>query len=101
KRGKKFVQREGLFFGPTGSELLAFKHAGETVVPAEPYDFDAAQTSKPFAVVADFGALTIEQFVNLLQISLRVGLHLLARKWRPSFGLACGVADHGSEIANQ
>ena len=38
---------------------------------------------------------------RLIQISFRVGVHLLARKRRARLGLPGGIADHGRESADQ
>ena len=56
---------------------------------------------EPFAVVADLGALAVENLVDLFEIGFGVGAHLLAGERRTRFGLAGGIADHGGEIADQ
>ena len=59
------------------------------------------QFSEPLAVVADLGIFAVQNFVDLLEISFGVGVHLLARERRARFGLPGGIADHGREIADQ
>ena len=83
------------------AEVFAFEHAREAIVAAEAHDVIARHFAEPFAVVADFGFFAVEDFVDLREIGLRVGVHLLASERRARFGLAGGIADHRGEIADQ
>ena len=56
---------------------------------------------EPFRVVANLGAFTIKDFVNLLEIGGGIFAHLFASQRRAHFGTAGGIADHGGDIANQ
>ena len=68
---------------------------------AEPHHVVTRHFAEPFAVVADFGFLAVENFVNLGEIGLSVRIYLLARQWRPRFRLPGGIADHRRKIADQ
>ncbi len=68
---------------------------------AEPNHVVPGQVAQPFAVVADLGALAIENFVDLVKIGLRIGAHLFARQRRTRFGLTRGIAHHGREIPDE
>ena len=59
------------------AEVFAFEHAREAVVAAEADDVVAGKFVEPFAVVADFGFLAVENFEDLREIGFGVGVHLL------------------------
>ena len=101
QRIEQFVHGDGLIVVQTRAEVLAFQHARQAIMRAETNHVVAGQFSQPLAVVADLGALAIEDLVDLLEIGFRVGAHLLGRERRTRFGLAGGIADHGREIADQ
>src|SRR5207237_8930928 len=67
----------------------------------KPNDILGVHLAEPLAVVADLGLVAVENFENLLKVSFRIGLDLLARKRRARFRYARGVANHRREIANQ
>ena len=65
------------------------------------HDVFRVHFAEPFAVVADLGYFAVEDFEDLLEIRLGIGVDLLARQRRARFGYARGIANHRGEIANQ
>ena len=101
QRIEQLVHGDGLIRGQARAEILALEHARQAIFSAELHDFLAAHLAEPFAVVADFRLLRIEDFVDLFEIGLGVGVHLLAAQRRARFRLAGGIADHGGKIADE
>ena len=60
-----------------------------------------AEIAQPFAVVTHLGAFAVQDLVDLLEIRVCIGAHLLPRERRTRLGLPRGIADHGREIAHQ
>ena len=83
-------------------KILALEYASQGV-RAKLDNLLRCKSIQPLAVVADFGffRVRVEDFEHLLEIRLSVGIDLVARKRRSRFGLASGIAHHGSEVANQ
>src|SRR5439155_5994416 len=57
--------------------------------------------AEPFAVVADFRFLLVEDFVVLREIGFGIGVDLFARQRGSRFRSASGVTNHRGKIANQ
>src|SRR6266436_319607 len=83
------------------TKIFALEHPGETVTSAKADYFIAGEFVEPFAVVADLSFFFVEDFVNLGEISLGIGVDLLARERGTSFGLPGWVSNHRGEIADE
>src|SRR6267154_1753299 len=83
------------------TKILALQHARQPIVRTKAHDVFGGHFAEPFAVVANFGFVAIENFVNLREIRLGIGVDLLARQRRARFRNARGVANHRRKIANQ
>ena len=68
---------------------------------AKLYNSRTGKLVEPFAVVADFGFVFVENFENLVQIGFRVRIHFLAGKRRTRFRAPRGIADHRGKIADE
>ena len=101
QRIEKFVDGDGQILREARAEILALEHAGQAILGAETDHFVAGEFAEPFAVVADLGALAIQNLVDLFEIGFGVGAHLFAGERRARFGLAGGIADHRGEIADE
>ena len=101
QRIKQLVHRDRLIGAEARAEILALEHARQAIFRAELNHFDAGELAEPVGVVHDFGFFAIENAKSLIEISFRVGVHLLARQRRARFGLAGRIADHGGKSADQ
>src|SRR6185437_2416785 len=73
----------------------------EPVMRAKADHVVAGERSQPFAVVANLGAVAVQDFVDLFEIGLSVGANLLTSERRARFGLSSRIAHHGREIAHK
>ena len=70
-------------------------------MPAKAHHVVAFHFPQPFAVVADLGLVSVEDFVNLHKIGLCVRLNFLSRERRTRLRAPRGIANHGGKIADQ
>ena len=80
------------------TEIFTFQHACQPVMRAKPHHVVAGHFPQPFAVVAHLRLLAIENFVDLLQISLGVRVDLFLAERRPGLRLSGGVTNHRGKI---
>jgi hypothetical protein len=91
----------GLALVQPRTKILSLQHARQPVVRTKAHDVFGGHFAEPFAVVANFGFFAVENFVNLFEISLGIGVDLLAGQRRARFRYARRVANHGRKITNQ
>jgi len=98
---EQLVDGDGLAFVEALAEILALEQACEPITATEANDVLRGEFAKPIAVAADFGFGGIEDFEDLGEIGLGVGVDLFSGERRAGFGDAGGVANHSGEIADE
>src|SRR5438034_8640860 len=68
---------------------------------AKPNDVFGVHFAEPFAVVANLGFVAIENLEYLVEVSPRVGVHLVAGQRWSCLRNAGRIANHRGKIANQ
>ncbi len=91
----------GLALVQARTKIFALEHTCQPIVRTNAYDVFGGHFAEPFAVVANLGFFAIEDFENLLEISLCICVDLFSRQGRAGFRYARGVANHRGEIADQ
>ena len=83
------------------AKILALQHARQPVMGAKPNDVFGVHFAEPFAVVANLGFVAIENLEYLVEVSTRVGVHLVAGQRWSCLRNAGRIANHRGKIANQ
>src|SRR5207245_8925831 len=79
---EQFVHGNRLVVLQARAKILALQHARQPVMGAKPNDVFGVHFAEPFAVVANLGFVAIENLEYLVEVSPRVGVHLVAgQRW--------------------
>ena len=95
-----FVRTDRLLQSDARFEILALQQLLQRDATVQTHHFGKRHRRKPFAVKNRARAFRVENLESLLAVTFRVCQDLLVRELRPRRGAAAGVADHGSEIAD-
>ena len=82
-------------------EIVALHHAGDVVFGGKLNHAARAQRVAPLAVVAHLGRVHVQHQANLLEVSLRIGVDLLAAQGRAGAVAPGGIANCGGEVADE
>ena len=81
-------------------EVLTGEDLGDGEAAGEGYDLGEGEVAEPLALPSDVGAVTVDYLEELVQVGQGVFADGLGGEHLPGGGLAAGVADLGSPVAD-
>jgi hypothetical protein len=94
------VQVDRLLFSEALGEFLALQHALHGDLAHQAHHVEEAELAEPVAVARHLQAVAVNDLFDLLEVVLRVRLHLLGRQAGAGLVPAAGVADQRGVVAD-